>query len=35
MTDHTPVIIFVRRGNDKDGKPCKYAGDEFAKKCDC
>lgn len=27
----TPVItIFVRHGNDANGKPCKYAGDEFS-----
>jgi integrase/recombinase XerD len=31
-----PVItIFVRHGNDKDGKPCKYSDDEFSKKCQC
>lgn len=31
----TPVItIFVRHGL-KDGKPCKYAGDEFSKRCKC
>jgi hypothetical protein len=30
----TPVVIFVRHST-KDGKPCKWAGDEFAKKCDC
>src|SRR5664280_1278970 len=26
----TPVVIFVRHSAD-----CKWAGDEFAKKCDC
>ena len=31
----TPVItIFVRHGM-KDGKPCKYAGDEFSRRCKC
>jgi site-specific recombinase XerD len=30
----TPVVIFVRHST-KNGKPCRYAGDEFAKKCDC
>lgn len=31
----TPVItIFVRHGF-KDGKPCKYTGDEFSRRCDC
>ncbi len=32
----TPVItIFVRHGNDANGKPCKYAGDEFSRRCNC
>lgn len=31
-----PVItIFVRHGADKEGKPCKFADDEFAKNCKC
>jgi integrase/recombinase XerD len=31
----TPVItIFVRHGF-KDGKPCKYTGDEFSRRCNC
>jgi len=31
-----PIItIFVRHGNDADGKPCKYAGDEFSRRCNC
>lgn len=31
----TPVItIFVRHG-DVDGKPCKYTGDEFSRRCNC
>jgi hypothetical protein len=32
-----PVItIFVRHSvNVKDGKPCKYSGDEFSRRCDC
>ncbi len=31
-----PVItIFVRHGNDTKGKPCKYAGDEFSRRCNC
>ena len=31
----TPVIaIFVRHGS-KDGKACKYAGDEFYRRCNC
>lgn len=30
-----PVItIFVRHGF-KDGKPCKYTGDEFSRRCNC
>jgi site-specific recombinase XerD len=32
----TPVItIFVRHGNGPDGKPCKYSGDEFSRRCNC
>jgi integrase/recombinase XerD len=32
---HTPVItIFVRHSTLKD-KPCKYVGDEFARRCNC
>jgi integrase/recombinase XerD len=31
----TPVItIFVRHGA-KNGKPCKYTGDEFSRRCSC
>ena len=31
----TPLVtIFVRHGF-KKGKPCKYTGDEFSKRCDC
>lgn len=31
----TPVItIFVRHGF-QDGKPCKYTGDEFSRRCNC
>ena len=31
----TPIItIFVRHGF-KNGKPCKYAGDEFSRRCNC
>jgi integrase/recombinase XerD len=31
-----PVItIYVRHGKNKDGKECKYAGDEFARRCQC
>lgn len=31
-----PVItIFVRHGKDAEGKPCKYADNEFSKKCNC
>ena len=33
----SPVItVFVRHSvNVKDGKPCKYADDEFSRRCDC
>ena len=32
----TPVItIFVRHGNDANGKPCRYADDEFSRHCNC
>jgi site-specific recombinase XerD len=32
----TPVItIFVRHGSDTSGNPCKYAGDEFSRRCNC
>jgi integrase/recombinase XerD len=28
------ITIFVRHST-KNGKPCKYAGDEFSRRCDC
>lgn len=32
----TPVVtIFVRHGKDAKGNPCKYAGDEFSRRCNC
>ena len=32
----TPVItIFVRHGKDSKGNPCKYAEDEFSRRCRC
>lgn len=32
----TPVVtIFVRHGKDSKGKPCKYSGDEFSRRCNC
>lgn len=32
----TPVItIFVRHGKDAKGNPCKYAADEFSRRCSC
>ena len=31
-----PIItIFVRHGNGVKGKTCKYAGDEFSRRCNC
>jgi site-specific recombinase XerD len=35
MSAPVVVTIYVRHGKDKNGKPCKYDGDEFAKRCDC
>ena len=35
MTDFPVVVIYVRHGNGKDGKPCKWEGDEYCRKCDC
>jgi site-specific recombinase XerD len=29
------VTIYVRHGTDAQGKPCKYSGDEFEKRCRC
>jgi integrase/recombinase XerD len=29
------ITIFVRHGKAADGKPCKYARDEFSKRCQC
>lgn len=29
------ITIFVRHGKDAKGNPCKYAGDEFCKRCNC
>jgi len=29
------ITIFVRHGKAADGTPCKYAGDEFSKRCHC
>jgi integrase/recombinase XerD len=29
------ITIFVRHGKAVDGKSCKYAGDEFSKRCQC
>jgi integrase/recombinase XerD len=34
MTTAPLVTIYVRHGN-INGKPCKYTGDEFCKRCDC
>ena len=31
----TPLITIFVRHSTIDGKPCKYAGDEFSKRCDC
>ena len=31
----TPVITIFVRHSTKDGKPCKYAGDEMARRCNC
>ncbi len=35
MTVAPVITIFVRHGNGPDGKPCKYSGDEFARRCNC
>jgi site-specific recombinase XerD len=35
MTTAPLITIFVRHGKDAKGNPCKYTGDEFAKKCAC
>jgi integrase/recombinase XerD len=31
----TPVITIFVRHSSKRGKPCKYSGDEFARRCQC
>jgi site-specific recombinase XerD len=31
----TPVITIFVRHSAKNDKPCKYAGDEFSRRCDC
>lgn len=31
----TPVITIFVRHSAKDGKPCKYADDEFSRRCNC
>jgi len=31
----SPVITIFVRHSAKDGKPCKYAGDEFSRRCNC
>lgn len=31
----TPVITIFVRHSAKNGKPCKYADDEFSRRCDC
>lgn len=31
----TPVITVFVRHSAKNGQPCKYAGDEFSRRCDC
>jgi integrase/recombinase XerD len=30
-----PIITIVVRHSTKNGKPWKYAGDEFSRRCDC
>ncbi len=31
----TPVITIFVRHSEIDGKPCKYSGDEFSRRCNC